>query len=327
MVKINKTLRVLNLTKYFNVKSGSKGKKLIALDNVSISLNKGETLGLAGESGCGKTTFGKCIVGLYKPNSGKIYLNGKNILELSFKEMRLIRKNIQMIFQDPYSSLNPRWNVMKIIREPLANYKIGSKCEQIDRIKYLLTIVGLPISFYRLYPHQMSGGQRQRVAIARALALDPNILICDEVVSALDVSVQAQILNLFIELQEKFGLSMLFISHDLAVIKYISHKTAIMYLGRIVEVGISEKLFSKPLHPYTKGLIYSIPVPDPKIEKEKSPLVLKGEVPSPINLPAGCRFNTRCNYAKDVCFNTSPELEEVENGHFVACHLYSGVKS
>ena len=318
-----KVLSVSDLVKSFKTKKTSKSKEILAVDNLSFYLEKRENLGIAGESGCGKTTLGKCIIGLYRPDSGKIIIEGKNILELSSREFLKLRKNIQMIFQDPYSSLNPRWNVFETISEPLRNYKIGLKKDRIDRVKELLGLVGLPLNFYRLYPHQMSGGQRQRVAIARALALNPDILICDEVVSALDVSIQAQILNLFLELQEKVHLSMLFISHNLAVVKHISDRVAIMYLGEIIEIGPSDDIFKNPLHPYTKGLIYAIPEADPITEKAKKQSVkLNGEVTSHKEIVGGCKFNKRCKYSKNICFKEKPDIKKVENNHFVSCYLY-----
>jgi len=316
-------LRAYDIAKHFLVKQDSKKRKLHALDGLSINLEMGKTIGLAGESGCGKTTLGKILVGLYKPDAGEIIIDGEKFSELKRRNMREIRKKIQMVFQDPYSSLNPRWNVTSIIREPLVNYRIGTKKEQINRVLHLLRTVGLSETFSKLYPHQMSGGQRQRIAIARSLALDAKYLICDEVVSALDVSVQAQILNLLREIQKKLDISILFISHDLAVLRHISDEIAIMYLGKIVEKAKANILFSKPLHPYTVGLLESILTPDPDRERNLERPGLEGDVPSPINIPNGCRFNRRCKHATEICRLEEPELLEIEGQHYVACHLFA----
>jgi oligopeptide/dipeptide ABC transporter ATP-binding protein len=314
-------LTVKDLKMYFPVKSeryfGPK-KNVKAVDGVSFSIYEGETLGLVGESGCGKSTTGKLLVKLLEPTEGSIIYDGENIVELSKKDFKKHRRNIQMIFQDPYSSLDPRRTVGKTIGEPLTVNKVQGDTKK--KVVDLMEEVGLREEFYGRYPHEFSGGQRQRIGVARALALNPKLIICDEPVSALDVSIQAQILNLMDDLQTKFDLTYLFISHDLAVVKHICDRIAVMYLGRIVELTDKNELFNNPKHPYTKALLESIPVPDPENIKEQG--VLKGDVPSPINLPPGCRFHTRCDYCMDICKVESPIYKEISEGHFVECHLY-----
>lgn len=317
-------LEVKDLCKYFSVNKGLfKSKSYVkAVDKVSFTINKGETLGIVGESGCGKTTMGRTILKLYDPTSGKIIFNGKDITNNSVKEMVPLRKEMQMIFQDPYASLNPRMTVGDIIGEAIDIHKLLTGKERTERIRSLLSKVGLASDHINRYPHEFSGGQRQRIGIARALAVQPSFIVCDEPISALDVSIQAQVINMLEELQEELGLTYLFIAHDLSMVKHISTHIGVMYLGRMVEKGESNKVYSKALHPYTKALLSAVPIPDPDAAKNNERIVLEGDIPSPIDPPPGCRFKGRCKYAKPICGEIDPELKEVEPGHFVACHLY-----
>ncbi|WP_100065438.1 ABC transporter ATP-binding protein [Miniphocaeibacter massiliensis] len=310
-----KLVEVKNLSKYFNVSGG----KLKAVDNISFDIYKGETFGLVGESGCGKSTAGRTMLRLYEPTTGEVNFEGKDICKLSSKEMKEVRKKMQMIFQDPYASLDPRMTVEDIVGEPFEIYGSLKGEERYNRVIELLDIVGLSEEHAQRFPHEFSGGQRQRVGIARALALNPEFIICDEPISALDVSIQAQVVNLLKELQEELGLTLLFIAHDLSMVRYISDRVGVMYLGNLVELTESEKLYEKPLHPYTKALLSAIPVADPDLQKSRNRIKLEGEVPSPINPKPGCRFVDRCQYATDICRNTNPVLEEIEDGHYVAC--------
>lgn len=319
----NDLLRIKNLTKHFPIKSdlfSKKGKYVRAVEKASLSIAKGEVLGLVGESGCGKTTLGMCVLRLIEPTDGEVIFRDKNIVQLKDEELLAMRKYMQIIFQDPFGSLNPRSKIKDIIREPLIIHKLAeNKGEEEAKIIRLLEEVGMDESSTNKYPHELSGGQRQRVAIARALAVSPEFIVCDECVSALDVSIQAQIINLLKDLKNKKNLSYLFISHDLSVTKHISNRIGIMYLGKIVEMAESEKICSSPKHPYTKALISSVPIPDPNLKREYIPLT--DEIPSPINIPPGCSFHTRCPFATKKCKTIEPELKEVEKGWFVACHL------
>ena len=288
-----------------------------AVDGVSLNILPGETLGLVGESGCGKSTLGRLILRLEEPTSGDIIFQGKSILGYDLKQMRALRQQMQIIFQDPFSSLNPRKNVAHIVGEPLLVHGMTDRHEREARVLELLEVVGLKREHMRRYPHQFSGGQRQRIGVARALSLNPKLIICDEAVSALDVSIRGQVINLLQDLQEKFGLTYLFISHDLSVVEHISDRVAVMYLGKIVELADSRSLYKIPLHPYTQALLSAAPVPDPKWKKKR--IVLPGDVPSPIHPPSGCRFHTRCLYEKDICHQQEPPLKEVEENHLVAC--------
>lgn len=313
---------VRDLKKYFPVKKSAFSRAhgyVKAVDGVSFDIQKGKTLGLVGESGCGKSTTGRLLLRLIEPTSGTINFNGKNLATSSHNEMRQMRKHMQIVFQDPYASLNPRLTVGKIISEPLEIFREISNAEIKDRVNYLMDIVGLGGNYIDRYPHEFSGGQRQRIGIARALALNPSFIVCDEPVSALDVSVQAQVINLFEDLREEFNLTYLFISHDLAVVKHISEHVGVMYLGRIVEIAPSEDIYAHPLHPYTQALLSAIPEPDPDIESKQ--IVLEGDIPSPINPPKGCHFHGRCPYVMDVCKHQAPALLSVEGDHQVACHL------
>ena len=313
-------LEVKNLKEYFNINVGAfKTKPLKAVDNVSFSIKEGETLGLVGESGCGKTTVGRTILHLYKPTGGEVIFDGKPIKTAN--DINEFRKQATMVFQDPYSSLNPRMTVSDIIGEPLDIHKMdNNKAEREARILELMEEVGLNSEHAARYAHEFSGGQRQRIGIARALALRPKFIVCDEPVSALDVSIQAQIINMFDELQEQMGLTYLFIAHDLSAVKHISNRIGVMYLGRMVELSDSYELVDRPLHPYTKSLISAIPIADPKQARESQRIVLEGDVPSPLNPPSGCTFRTRCPYADERCAAEVPEWKEVQNGHFCACH-------
>lgn len=317
-------LVVEDLKKYFPIEGGLLSRKIgdvKAVDGVSFTINEGETLGLVGESGCGKSTTGRMLLRLIEPSDGKIVFAGKDMRKLASRELRMMRKDIQMIFQDPFASLNPRHTVGRIIEEPMIVHKLGNKKERQERVKELLEVVGLSAYHAKRYPHQFSGGQRQRIGIARALAVKPKLIVADEPVSALDVSVQSQVLNLLQDLQEKFGLTFLFIAHDLSVVRHFSDRVGVMYLGKVVEIGTSEQLYEDPKHPYTQALLSAVPVPDPSYTNEK--IILKGDVPSPSNPPSGCTFHTRCPMAMDKCKIAIPQLRELEDGRLTACHLYN----
>ena len=311
-------VEVNNLKQYFPIKAGfGKTIPLKAVDGVSFAIKPGETLGLVGESGCGKTTVGRSLLHLYKPTSGDIFYNGQRVDEKSIQSMR---KDMQMVFQDPYSSLNPRMTVEDIIGEPLDVHKLyTSKGERRDKILHLMELVGLNAEHATRYAHEFSGGQRQRIGIARALATNPKFIICDEAVSALDVSIQAQVINMFEELQDKLGIAYLFIAHDLLVVHHISDRIAVMYLGRVVEIADADELNASPIHPYTQSLLSAVPYPDPKMAKERQRIILEGDVPSPLHMPTGCAFRTRCKYATAQCATECPTLTDRGNGHQVGC--------
>lgn len=321
----DKLLQVENLTKYFYKPQGLFGQKkqiVKSVDHVTFDIMRNETLGLVGESGCGKTTVGRTITRLYEPTDGKIIFDGKDISHLTKKELLPYRKKMQMIFQDPYASLNARMTVMDIIREALDLHSdLKTKEEKSKRVYELLDRVGLMREHANRYPHEFSGGQRQRIGIARALAVDPEFIVCDEPISALDVSIQAQVVNMLEDLQREFGLTYLFIAHDLSMVRHISDRIGVMYLGKLVEIGPSEEIYSHHLHPYTEALLSSVPVPDPEKARAKEQIVLQGDIPSPIDPPSGCRFRTRCPRACEQCAQAEPELKPVGNDHFVACHL------
>ncbi len=316
-------LEVKNLKKYFNISSGlfnNKRSYLKAVDDVSFSIRKGETLGLVGESGCGKSTTGRTIIRLYNATGGEVIFDGTDILKISEKNMLPYRKRIQMIFQDPYASLNSRMTVTDIIGEGITTHGLSSGKEKQERIYFLLNQVGLKSEHANRYPHEFSGGQRQRVGIARALAVEPELVICDEPISALDVSIQAQVVNMLEDLQTKMGLTYLFIAHDLSMVKHISDRIGVMYLGMMAEVAESNELYRNPLHPYTQALLSAIPVPDPKITRQNKRIILKGDVPSPIDPPPGCRFASRCPRADKTCLQSTPLLKDQGGGHLAACH-------
>src|ERR671928_1063495 len=319
-------LRVENLKMYFPITQGIILQRQVgwvrAVDDISFSVRRGETLGLVGESGCGKSTTGRAILQLYKPTEGKVEFLGKSLTTLSGGELRKMRREMQMIFQDPYASLNPRMTVGSIIGEPLEIHGLARGREKTARVQELLRIVGLNPYFANRYPHEFSGGQRQRIGIARALAVEPSFIVCDEPISALDVSIPAQVINLLEELQTNLGLTYLFIAHDLSVVRHISDRVAVMYVGKIVEVTDRDLLYERPLHPYTKALLSAVPTPDPEKEAVRERMILVGDVPSPVNPPAGCRFNPRCPWAEDNCKVDEPPLAEVRTGHFVACHYW-----
>lgn len=322
MADNNVLLRVDNLVKHFPIMRGLLQKQVgavRAVDGVSFELKRGETLGLVGESGCGKSTTGRAVLQLYRPTSGNVHFDGTDLTAIKGEELRAMRRKMQMIFQDPYASLNPRMTVGEIIREPLIVHKVATESEADERVKQLLELVKLNPSFSTRYPHEFSGGQRQRIGIARALALQPSFIVCDEPISALDVSIQAQVVNLLEELQKEFNLTYLFIAHDLSMVRHISDRVAVMYLGVIVELSTRDELYGHPLHPYSQALLSAVPIPDPVIEKTRQRIILTGDVPSPANPPSGCRFRTRCPIAEAKCAESRPEFREIKPGHFVAC--------
>jgi peptide/nickel transport system ATP-binding protein len=315
-------IRVENLKKYFPIKGGFFKKtvgNVKAVDGLSFEINKGETVGLVGESGCGKSTTGRAILRLIEKTDGEVFFKDKNIYKMNKKELRSMRPNMQIIFQDPYSSLNPRMSVAEIVGEALLDHGLATKADVNDKVMETITMCGLAPHHIRRFPHEFSGGQRQRIGIARALILNPEFIVCDEAVSALDVSIQAQVINLLSDLQQERKFSYLFISHDLSVVKHISHKVGVMYLGSMVEFAPKGELYAHPLHPYTKALLSAVPIPDPTLNRER--IILQGDIPSPANPPSGCKFRTRCPYATKRCTDEIPEYRNVGNGHYVACHL------
>ena len=318
-------LHVEGLKKYFPVVQGKllgrEIKQLRAVDDISFDVYQGETLGLVGESGCGKSTTGRSILQLYRPTDGKVVYNGIDLVHAAKGDIRRLRQKMQMIFQDPYASLNPRMTVSETIGDPIRIHNLLPRNEVEERVKELLAMVGLNPAFTNRYPHEFSGGQRQRIGIARALALDPDLIVCDEPISALDVSIQAQVVNLLEDLQEKLGLTYLFIAHDLSMVRHISTRVAVMYLGVIVELADRTELYENPLHPYTQALLSAVPIPDPKVEKKRERIILTGDVPSPVNPPSGCRFRTRCPLADALCATERPAFCEVAPDHWVACHF------
>lgn len=318
-------LDVRDLVKHFGVTKGILGRSagaVQAVDGISLTIQRGETVGLVGESGCGKSTAGRAILQLHRPSSGEVFFDGTDLTKLGDSDMRRMRRHMQMIFQDPYASLNPKMTVADIIGEPLAIHDLLPRPQRAARVTELLELVGLKAAVASRYAHEFSGGQRQRIGIARALAAEPDLIVCDEPVSALDVSIQAQIVNLLEDLQTRLGLTYLFIAHDLSVVRHISNRVAVMYLGRIVEIAESNALYEAPLHPYTQALLSAVPIPDPAIEKDRRRVILTGDVPSPVNPPSGCRFRTRCPFAMPVCAEIDPPFVDQGGGHKVACHLH-----
>jgi oligopeptide/dipeptide ABC transporter ATP-binding protein len=316
-------VEVEGLRKYFPIKSGVLQREVArvhAVDDVSVTIYEGETLGLVGESGCGKSTFGRCVVRLLEPTAGEIRFAGRPIANLGMRQLRPLRREMQMVFQDPYASLNPRKRVGSIIGTPMKIHKIGSAAERKQRVQELLETVGLSPEHYNRFPHEFSGGQRQRIGVARALALRPKLVVADEPVSALDVSIQAAMVNLFESLQEELGLTYVFIAHDLGVVRHVSDRIAVMYLGKLVELSPAEELYSRPIMPYTEALLSAVPIPDPDLSARRERIVLEGDVPSPISPPSGCRFHPRCRYATEICSQVEPPLTDYGNGHLAACH-------
>jgi oligopeptide transport system ATP-binding protein len=316
-------IEVTSLKKYFPIKKGVLARevgRVHAVDDVSLAVSEGETLGLVGESGCGKSTLGRCIVRLYEPTSGDIVFDGHSIARLKNRSLRPLRREMQMIFQDPYASLNPRKRVGTIISDPLRIHGMGDRKERKEKVEELLRTVGLSPEHYNRFPHEFSGGQRQRIGVARALALRPKLIVADEPVSALDVSIQAQMVNLLGELQDEFRLTYIFIAHDLGVVRHVSDRIAVMYLGKLVELSPAEELYTRPIMPYTEALLSAVPVPDPDLSEQRERIVLEGDVPSPINPPSGCRFHPRCRYATEICSQVEPPLVDYGNDHFAACH-------
>jgi oligopeptide transport system ATP-binding protein len=318
-------LKVDNLVKHFPIMRGGIFRKQVgavrAVDGISFDVRRGETLGLVGESGCGKSTTGRAILQLHRPTSGSVMFEGVDLVKLKGEDLRKMRRKMQMIFQDPYASLNPRMTVGEIIGEPLLVHNLASKKEADEKVEELLQLVGLNSAYANRYPHEFSGGQRQRVGVARALALNPSLIVCDEPISALDVSIQAQVVNLLEDLQKQFNLTYLFIAHDLSMVRHISTRVAVMYLGNIVELASRDVLYSLPLHPYTQALLSAVPIPDPVIEQTRKRQILQGEIPSPANPPSGCHFRTRCPLADTICAEKNPEWREIKPEHFVACHM------
>jgi oligopeptide transport system ATP-binding protein len=318
-------VHVQNLKKHFPIFRGIIFQRQVgavqAVDGVSFDVYRGETMGLVGESGCGKSTTGRTMLRLYPPTAGSVLFDGQNIFETDGRALLGIRRKAQMIFQDPYASLNPRWTVNAIVGEPLWVHGLAKDRAPTERVQELLKLVGLNPMYVNRYPHEFSGGQRQRIGVARALASDPEFIICDEPISALDVSIQAQVVNLLEDLQDKLGLTYLFIAHDLSMVRHICDRVAVMYLGKIVELATKDELYTHPLHPYTQALLSAVPIPDPKAERKRQRIILTGDVPSPVNPPSGCRFHTRCPIAMDKCRSVEPEWRELGSGHWVACHL------
>ena len=324
MQKNQVLVEVKDLKKYFPITRGIIFQRHVgdikAVDGISFHIRQGETLGLVGESGCGKSTTGRTILQLYRPTAGEVYFEGEDLTALKGNALRRMRQRMQMIFQDPYASLNPRMTVGSIVGEPLEVHGVARGVEKRERVQELLRLVGLNPYFVNRYPHEFSGGQRQRIGVARALALNPSFIVCDEPISSLDVSIQAQVVNLLEDLQEQFGLTYLFIAHDLSMVRHISDRVAVMYLGKVVELTDRDSLYENPLHPYTEALLSAVPIPDPIVEERRQRIILEGDVPSPANPPQGCNFNTRCPVAMDVCHQEEPEFKEVEDGHWVACY-------
>jgi oligopeptide transport system ATP-binding protein len=325
-------VRVEDLVMHFPITQGILFQRQVgavrAVDGVSFTIKRGETLGLVGESGSGKSTIGRCLVRLYQPTKGHMYLGGNDLVTAKGAELRAIRRRVQMIFQDPYASLDPRMSVGALIGEPMVIYKTGTRSEIRNRIEELLQKVGLNPEFVDRYPHEFSGGQRQRIAIARAISIEPEFVVADEPVSALDVSIRAQVINLMQRLQREMGLTYLFISHDMSVIRHVSNRVAVMYLGKLMEFSDRADLYVNPLHPYTMALLSAVPIPDPRIERQRKRIILKGDLPSPVNIPSGCRFHTRCPIAQNICREVEPPLEDkTGHGHFAACHFSERVAS
>jgi oligopeptide transport system ATP-binding protein len=321
----NVLLHVDGLVKHFPITQGIIVRKQVgavrAVDGISFDVHKGETLGLVGESGCGKSTTGRTILQLYRPTSGAVVFEGNDLVALKGENLRHMRRKMQMIFQDPYASLNPRMTVSEIIGEPLIVHNVAKGREVEDRVAHLLEVVGLDPAFGNRFPHEFSGGQRQRIGVARALALQPSFIVCDEPISALDVSIQAQVVNLLEQLQEEYNLTYLFIAHDLSMVRHISDRVAVMYLGIIVELASRDEIYHNPLHPYSQALLSAVPIPDPFAEAKRKRIILEGDVPSPTNPPSGCRFRTRCRLAQQICADVRPDFRELKPGHFVACHM------
>ena len=320
-----KLVEVRGLKMWFPIMRGILQKHVAdvkAVDGLNFDVFQGETLGLVGESGCGKSTTGRAILQLYKPTAGSVLFEGSDLVALKGEDLRKMRRRMQMIFQDPYASLNPRMTVGSIVAEPLEVHNIGTKSERVERVRELLKVVGLNPYFINRYPHEFSGGQRQRIGVARALAVNPAFIVCDEPISALDVSIQAQVINLLEDLQEQFGLTYLFIAHDLSVVRHISDRIAVMYLGKIMELADRDELYRNPMHPYTQALLSAVPIPDPVIEEKRQRIILEGDVPSPVNPPKGCNFSTRCPKALDMCSEQEPEFRDYGSGHWAACWLH-----